>query len=132
MIRRLRLPLAGSLIGGFMIWASGCSQGTCPNKSRLGFRAHPARHGATVCEPYEPPIRVQIWTNCFLRSNEAVTLSLGANPGGATLSGTLTVNAHYGVASFNDLTIDKAGSGYTLTATADGFDSFTSNAFDVR
>lgn len=66
------------------------------------------------------------------QGDEAVTLALGANPGGAKLSGTLTVNARDGVASFSDLAINRAGSGYTLTATAAGFNSVTSNAFDVR
>ncbi len=128
MIRRLRLLLAGSLIGGFMIWASGCEgcsgdflsfSGTVPD--------------AIVGEPFAPTIQVQVRTNCaILSTSEAVTLALGANPGGATLSGTLTVNARDGVASFSDLAIDRAGSGYTLTATATGFDSATSQAFDVR
>ena len=46
-----------------------------------------------------------------------MTLSLGNNPGGGTLSGTLTVAAVNGVATFNNLSINAAGSGYTLVAT---------------
>src|SRR5207244_3128523 len=52
-----------------------------------------------------------------------VTIALGTNPTGATLSGTLTRSAVAGVATFDDLKIDKAGSGYTLTATSAGASS---------
>src|SRR5206468_3305213 len=49
----------------------------------------------------------------------AISLALG-NAGGATLSGNGPVNAVNGVATFANLTIDKVGTGYTLTATAGG------------
>jgi hypothetical protein len=60
-----------------------------------------------------------------------ITVALGANPGTATLSGTVTTHAVNGVARFADLTIDKAGTGYTLTATVTGLRPDTSAAFDV-
>ena len=44
----------------------------------------------------------------------SVTLALANNPNGATLGGTLTVNASTGVATFAGLTLDKAGTGTTL------------------
>jgi hypothetical protein len=47
-----------------------------------------------------------------------VTLSLGTNPSGGTLRGTLTVNVSGGIATFSDLSIDLAGVGYTLHAMA--------------
>jgi probable HAF family extracellular repeat protein len=67
-------------------------------------------------------------------ATDDVTLSFGANPGGATLSGmtTVTAPAVNGVATFNDLRIDKLGRGYTLKATAPGVADATSNPFDVR
>src|SRR5207245_3259488 len=43
-----------------------------------------------------------------------VTGALGANPGGGTLSGTATVAAVAGVASFANLRINRTGTGYTL------------------
>ncbi len=62
-----------------------------------------------------------------------VTVSLGANPGGATLSGTLTRNAVAGVATFNNLTLDKAApTQYTLVAVAPGFTPVTSASFSIR
>ncbi len=47
-----------------------------------------------------------------------VSIAIGANPGGGTLAGTLTVNAVNGVAAFTDLAINNCGSGYTLVASA--------------
>jgi virginiamycin B lyase len=48
--------------------------------------------------------------------NGTVTVALGQNPVGATLGGTLTVQASGGVATFSSLTLNKAASGYTLYA----------------
>src|SRR5438132_12280365 len=55
----------------------------------------------------------------------------GNNPGGATLSGTTPVAAVSGVATFFDLSLNKTGTGYTLTASASGFAPVTSTAFDI-
>jgi hypothetical protein len=65
-------------------------------------------------------------------NNDTVTLSLGTNPGGGTLSGTLTVTVVNGVATFSDLSIDQAGGGYTLHATVGGgLADIESNPFNV-
>src|SRR5207247_4041650 len=61
----------------------------------------------------------------------AVAVALGSNPGSATLSGTTPVAAVSGVATFFDLSVDKASTGYTLTASASGLASVTSTAFDI-
>ena len=61
----------------------------------------------------------------------AITLALGANPSGGTLSGTMTVNAVNGVATFSNLRITRAGSGYSLSATASGLTGATSATFSV-
>src|SRR2546430_994606 len=58
-----------------------------------------------------------------------VTVAIGTNPGSGTLAGTATVAASAGVASFANLSIDKVGTGYTLTATGAG--SATSAAFNI-
>src|SRR5438105_4112070 len=60
-----------------------------------------------------------------------VTLAIGTNPGGGTLSGTPTQAAVGGVASFSGLTINKAGTGYTLTAAATGLAVGTSAPFNI-
>jgi Bacterial Ig-like domain (group 1)/Leishmanolysin len=61
----------------------------------------------------------------------AVTVAIGTNPGGATLSGTKTITASGGIAAFNDLSLDKPGTGYTLTAAAAGVAGATSATFDI-
>ena len=62
-----------------------------------------------------------------------VTLSLASNPGGGTLSGTVTATTDQnGIARFNDLRIDRGGYGYTLAAaSAPNVAAFGSTPFDV-
>src|SRR5206468_3974604 len=57
--------------------------------------------------------------------------ALGTNPGGGTLSGTATVAAVAGVATFSTLSIDKIGTGYTLTAAAGGLSTVSSAPFNI-
>src|SRR5207247_1762171 len=51
--------------------------------------------------------------------------------GGGTRAGTATVNAVNGVATFSGLSVNKAGSGYTLTAAATGLRTSTSAPFSI-
>src|SRR5207247_772198 len=60
-----------------------------------------------------------------------VTAALGTNPGGGTLSGTATVAAVAGVATFSTLSIDKIGTGYTLTAAAGGLATVSCAPFNI-
>jgi len=62
----------------------------------------------------------------------AVTLAIGNNPGSSTLSGTASVAASAGVATFSGLSLNKVGTGYTLVASAASRTSGTSNAFNVN
>src|SRR5439155_455940 len=59
------------------------------------------------------------------------TVTLGSNPSGGTLGGTMTVSAVQGIATFADLRIDRPGSGYTLGASAAGLSGATSTPFAV-
>lgn len=60
-----------------------------------------------------------------------VTVGIGTNPGSGTLSGNLTKQAVAGVATFNSLSIDKTGAGYTLTATSGGVPQVASTGFNI-
>src|SRR5437773_7611318 len=60
-----------------------------------------------------------------------VTLAIGTNTGGGTLAGTATHAAVGGVATFAGLSIDKVGTGYTLTASATGRATGTRTAFNI-
>src|SRR5262245_12672644 len=63
--------------------------------------------------------------------NVTIALTPGTGTPGAILGGTTTVAAVGGVATFNDLTVDTAGTGYTLSATSDALTPVTTSAFDV-
>jgi hypothetical protein len=62
--------------------------------------------------------------------NGSVTLTIATNSDGSTLGGTVTVNAVNGFADFSGLTLNNAGTGYTLNA-ASGLLSGVSQPFDV-
>lgn len=88
---------------------------------------------ATAGQPITPEVRVGIVDqfNNLTNSTASVTMALGNNPTSTTLNGTLTVNAVGGVATFSNLSINKAGTGYTIVATSNGLTNVTSNAFNV-
>jgi CSLREA domain-containing protein/uncharacterized repeat protein (TIGR01451 family) len=85
--------------------------------------------GATIT----PAVQVQIVDagNGPTTSTADVTLAIGTNPGGGTLSGTTTIAAVGGTATFSNLSIDNTGVGYTLTASSTGLIGTTSNPFNI-
>jgi len=61
-----------------------------------------------------------------------VTIAIGTNPGGGTVSGTLSaVTGSTGIATFDTLSINQLGVGYTLVASAAGFSTATSVPFTI-
>ncbi|MGC9092860.1 MAG: FlgD immunoglobulin-like domain containing protein [Bacteroidota bacterium] len=109
--------------------ASAMTGGTA---TKLAFTVQPTN--TTVNSSITPAIKVAIQDdngNTVTSSNANVTIALGNNPTGATLSGTTTVAAVNGVATFPSLSIDKAGTGYTLIATSAGLTSATSSSFNI-
>jgi hypothetical protein len=98
--------------------------------TRLRFFTEPA----AVAENALFNVSVQVENALGTRvasATHAVTLAIGTNPVGGTLTGVKTVNAVNGLATFNNLSIDDIGAGYTLTATAASLTAATSTAFDV-
>jgi hypothetical protein len=68
----------------------------------------------------------------LLVSGVPVTISIGNNPGGGTLSGTLTATTNiFGEATFAGLSINKAGTGYSLLASSPGYSGAVSTGFTV-
>jgi hypothetical protein len=61
----------------------------------------------------------------------SVTLAIGTNPSGGSLSGTVTVAAVSGVATFAGISINNVGVGYTLTASSSPLSPATSTAFNI-
>lgn len=98
----------------------------------IRFSVQPSN--VTAGDGIAPAIQVELVDaqgNLATASTAAVSLSLGTNPGGATLSGEATVNAVAGVATFSGLSLNQAGTGYTLVAASAGLPVVASAAFDV-
>jgi len=99
--------------------------------AKLVFGTQPTT--TAIQTPIKPAVTVELRDAAgnLTPSTNSVTIALGANPGQATLSGTLTRAAVAGVAVFDDLRISNAATGYTLVASSVGVPNVTSNAFDV-
>ncbi|WP_257455217.1 S8 family serine peptidase [Archangium lipolyticum] len=99
--------------------------------ARLVFVTPPAS-SAAVGEAFTVKVAVlDAQGNTMTSSNASITLALKDNPRGGVLSGTVTVAAVNGVATFADLSLDRAARGYTLQASADALTPVTSAAFDI-
>ena len=100
--------------------------------AKLAFVQQPmtSASGATIA----PPVQVAIEDaegNILTSSSAPITLAIATNAGGGELAGTLTQNANQGVATFGDLSIDRAAHGYSLLASSSGVPAATSAPFDI-
>jgi hypothetical protein len=100
--------------------------------SQLAFTVQPsdATAGVAIAPAVEVTVR-DAFGNTATDFAGNISLAIGNNPGGGALSGTASVAATAGVASFSDLSVDKAGSGYTIVASATGLTGATSGAFAI-
>ncbi|MEP6696971.1 MAG: hypothetical protein ABJA34_08855, partial [Pseudonocardiales bacterium] len=78
-----------------------------------------------------PTVRIFDQFGNLTASTASVTVAIGTNPAGGTLSGTATAAAVNGTATFPGLSINKAGTGYTLTAASTGLTGTASSAFTI-
>lgn len=77
-------------------------------------------------------VAVEDSTGAVVTSSTApVTVALYSDPNSGVLSGTLTVNAVNGIATFPDLKIDTLGTGYTLRASSGTLTAIIGNAFNI-
>ncbi len=98
----------------------------------LQFTTQPSTTASTVA--IAPAVQVTVvdqFGNPVPTSTASITVAIGTNPSGGTLTGTRTVSAVNGVASFSTLSIERAGTGYTLTASSTGLTGATSSTFDI-
>ncbi|HET9708169.1 MAG TPA: Ig-like domain-containing protein, partial [Gemmatimonadales bacterium] len=100
--------------------------------TKVGFFVQPttAAGGAAI----SPAVQVEIQDvggNRVSGATNSVTLAIGTNVHAGTLAGTKTVAAVNGVATFTGISIDSAGTGYTLDASASGLTGATSSAFNI-
>ena len=121
-----------SLVAGFA-----CSESTSPKQSfraatALSFMVQPA--AGVKDTALATAVQVALLDNfgsVLTTATNTITLAIGANPGGATLTGTTSAAAASGVATFDGLKLDKVGTGYTLVAASTGLPSVTSSAFAI-
>jgi alpha-tubulin suppressor-like RCC1 family protein len=104
--------------------------------AKLGFLTQPSDVEGT--RPIAPSVRVAIldaFDNTVTTATDAITLALGSgaeNPVGGTLYGTTTVAAVSGVATFDNLRVDRPSNTYALRPTAGTLSSGPSSSFAVR
>jgi len=99
---------------------------------KLAFTNLPAQ--VTAGTTLSPALEVEVQDANGQRlpgSTGTVTLELATGPAGAQLEGVLTANLVGGVARFSNLALRKAGTGYSLKATAGTFLAATSPTFEV-
>jgi PKD repeat protein len=114
------------------VFALNPAAGQAQPATRLVFTAQPS--STTTGSTISPPVRVEAQDgagNTDPSFSGTITIALGTNQSVGTLSGTRTATAVNGVATFTSLSIDGAGNGYTLQATASGLTGATSGAFDI-
>ena len=136
----IKLDTAGSQ----SLSATDTSTGNITGTTSISVSAGVATHlvflqqpsSATVGAAISPAVTVKVedaFNNVLTGdSTDQVTVGLGTNPSGATLSGTTTATVSAGVATFSNLSINLAGTGYTLLASSPATASgATSTAFNV-
>lgn len=100
---------------------------------KLGFIVQPM--AAIPGETITPAVAVAVQDlggNTITTATNSITLAIGLNAGSGTLSGTTTVVAVNGIATFSNLSINNAGAGYTLTASAANLSGGGSTPFSIR
>jgi len=107
--------------------------------AQLTFGAQPTNAlGNTVIAPSVTVTISDAFGNVVTTAADAITLSLAVNPWasvfgpGAALSGTTTKNAVSGVAAFDNLRVDKPGTGYRVAAAGGGVTGATSDPFNIN
>ncbi len=102
--------------------------------SQLAFSVQPS--AVVVNAVIAPAVVVQVldaYGNLVTSDNtDQVKLALGANPGSGSLGGTTTVTVSGGSATFGNLTINQAATGYKLAAASGNLIGATSAAFNVN
>ncbi len=100
--------------------------------ARLVFVGQPV--GTLFGIPLGGPITVEVQDalgNRVTNATSSITLALGNNPNGASLGGALVQPASAGQAVFTSVALDRAGAGYTLSASATGLTGAVSGAFNT-
>ena len=121
------------------VQSPGCGLGVAVNPAtQLAFSAQPSR--TVAGGPITPAVQITIQRNSdgstVTGFQGSITVTIGKNVADGTLLGTFNRPVLNGVATFDDLSIDEPGTGYTLRATAVSSSSptpgdATSSPFDI-
>jgi Bacterial Ig-like domain (group 1) len=101
--------------------------------NKVAFIQQPS--DTTSQQPITPPVTVAVqdrYGNQVTTSGTLVTASIATNPGGGALGGTTATSTVSGLATFNTLSINKVGTGYTLGAASAGLGPATSAPFNIN
>lgn len=123
----------GATSGNLVPAASNVFDVTFGPASKLLFTSEPLT--TTIAGAAIRPIEVivlDIAGNTVASATNNITVAIGTNPGGGTLTGTTTVTPVNGIATFSNLSINNVGVGYTLTAAATSLTAATTSAFTIR
>jgi hypothetical protein len=100
--------------------------------TQVSFVIDPSTTTANAAITPALPVNVEdAGGNVVTSSTASIVVAITTNPGGGTLSGTTTLNAVAGVATFSNLSINKAGTGYVLSASSTGLSGDTTNPFNI-
>ncbi|MEI6606292.1 MAG: glycine-rich domain-containing protein [Verrucomicrobiota bacterium] len=100
--------------------------------NKLAFTTQPGGGAAGSAWATQPVVTVQDANgNTVTGSSASITLVKKSATGTGTLSGTATVAASNGMATFSGLSLDKTGAGYQLSATGDGLTGADSTTFSI-
>jgi alpha-tubulin suppressor-like RCC1 family protein len=123
-----------------LVTSSGCDTGADSPNAPLPPPAAPQLHLAVIGQPaseiasgatFSPAVRVAIQdANGNTVTSATASISVALNSPTAVLGGTLTRVPVNGIATFDDLTVDKTGE-YTLTYTAPRMPNATTRPFTV-
>ncbi len=106
-----------------------------PAPTQLSFTVSPPLTNVAnaIISPSIQVVDQDTYGNTVTSDNSTtITIAFQNNPGGATLSGTKTRTVVNGTATFNDITINNGGTGYTLIATSSpSYTAGVSSAFNV-
>ncbi len=146
-MRKLSVAIIIALLAVITAMVAGCTSGNTPTKTssqspaaktgtpaKLAFITQPGGGAAGSVLSTQPVVAIQDSDGNTVTSSVLpvkLTITSGSGGSGSALLGRSTVNAINGVATFRDLFIIKAGTGYTVTAACGNLTPATSTSFAI-